>query len=117
VEFVVDKGALGWTFSKYFCSPWILTLIPSSAPQLLIILSFTLHSFDTMYVCMYVQGRVSPCTATSYVVYCTSPENFKQPPCPLAVTAPLAPPTRERRNHHSGGGIDNYILGREMSVI
>jgi hypothetical protein len=70
-----------------------------------------------MYVCMYVQGRVSPCTSTSYVVYCTSPVNFKQPPCPLAVTAPLAPPTREWRNHHPGGGIDNYILEREMSTI
>jgi hypothetical protein len=66
---------------------------------------------------MYVQGRVSPCTATSYVVYCTSPVNFKEPPCPLAVMAPLAPPSREPRNHHPGGGIDNYVLGREMSAI
>jgi hypothetical protein len=31
--------------------------------------------------------------------------------------APLAPPTGERRNHHPGGGIDDYVLGREMSAI
>jgi hypothetical protein len=62
-----------------------------------------------MYVCMFRGGfphALGPLCGLLYVPC----EFSKQPPYPLAVMAPLAPPTRERRNHHPSGGIDEYVL-------
>jgi hypothetical protein len=65
-----------------------------------------LHNY---IVCMYVQGRVSPCTVTSYVVYCTSLVNFKSAAIPSRRDGTARPTYQRTAEPSPSGGIEDYV--------
>jgi hypothetical protein len=65
-----------------------------------------------MYVCF--SGVGFPMHRDLYMVYCTSPLNFKSAAIPSQRDG-AACPTYQRTAEPSAGGIGDYVLGREMA--
>jgi hypothetical protein len=72
------------------------------------------NCYSRKYVCMYYSGAGFPMHCDLCVVYCTSPVNFKS----AAIPSRHDGTTYQRTVEPSpSGGIDDYVLGREMSTI
>jgi hypothetical protein len=61
-----------------------------------------------------ISGVGFPMHSDLYMVYCTSPLNFKSAAIPSQCDGAIRP-TYQRTAEPSAGGIGNYVLGREMA--
>jgi hypothetical protein len=66
------------------------------------------------YDMVWFSGVGFPMHCDLYVVYCTSPLNFKSAAIPSQRNG-AARPTYQRTAEPSVGGIGNHVLGREMA--